>query len=138
LDNSISKMLLTDYNDALKSELIKIFLISVAVAFQNIFEDYPVHLVYNKRYRIESWNNQLGIYNTISWFTTITPVDLTSDSINLVHVLRHSKDTWRSFPTNGPPEEFTSKIRSDAVAKRFGQTIPAELIVNYFGQLNTL
>ncbi|KAK7911863.1 hypothetical protein PG985_014344 [Apiospora marii] len=137
LDEATTSSLFGSSNQALNTEPVDIILAALMTAFRSVFADREMPAIYSEGHGRETWDDAIDPNGTVGWFTTMSPIYLTSPSNDLTENVRSTKDIRRNMPSNGMPY-FTSRFLTPEGRERFGTTGPIELLFNYAGKYQQL
>jgi non-ribosomal peptide synthase protein (TIGR01720 family) len=138
IDVETTAILLENCNTALGTESVEIFLATMIHSFNQIFADRPVPTIFNEGHGREPWDSDIDLSRTVGWFTTITPLHVpVLAGMNLIDVIRRTKDIRRKLPGNGLPY-FASRFLTAEGADAFGDHLSIEILFNYLGRYQQL
>ena len=138
VDQKITDLILKGCHEALRTDPVDILLSAIIVAFARVFPEREVPTIYNEGHGRESWDEQINIFQTVGWFTTLFPIYVpTTTEVDLIHVVRQIKDLRRRATDNGRQyfaSRFTPANNNSFTATDF----PLEVTFNYLGQYQQL
>ncbi|KAL1965991.1 hypothetical protein VTN77DRAFT_4931 [Rasamsonia byssochlamydoides] len=102
LDSTATSLLLTECNEALRTEPVDLFLAALIYSFGHTFRDRSAPVVHNEGHGREAWDPSIDISRTVGWFTIIYPVLVQAQALgDIVETLVQVKDHRRRVPDNG-------------------------------------
>lgn len=137
LDETLTTKLFGSSNLALNTKPVDIILAAIVHSFHDVFSDRQMPPVFCEGHGREPWNNDVDPNGTVGWFTTISPVYLSSPSPQIVENVRMIKDLRHKIPGNGMPY-FSSRFLTEDGRQEFGDDSRLELLFNYLGQYQQL
>ncbi|KAH8881829.1 hypothetical protein GQ53DRAFT_667146, partial [Thozetella sp. PMI_491] len=133
LDERITKAILGDCVNVLRTEPLDILLGVVSTAFSRTFTDRSAPAFYTESHGREPWTERINLASTVGWFTTMLPLPATAGD-NVLEAIRKIHDSRQAVPDNGF-SFFSSKFLG---SKNLRSTEPVEIIFNYTGQYQQL
>ncbi|KAL4815802.1 hypothetical protein BDW67DRAFT_185521 [Aspergillus spinulosporus] len=135
VDSNTTSLLYNSANAAFNTEPVEILLAAFFLSFREVFTDRPVPAIFTKGHGREAADNETDLSNTISWFTTMTPLHVLAEanSNGSINVVRKVKDQRRRIPGCGVPY-FGSRFLTACGREEFAGHGPAEILFNYTGK----
>ncbi|KAJ3536859.1 hypothetical protein NM208_g6548 [Fusarium decemcellulare] len=137
IDTQTTALLLGQSTDALRCEPLDILAAAVLQTFQGIFSERArvPPLIIEGHGREASGDEGVDLSETVGWFTTLYPLQVTNDAIrkdDLTHLVKVVKDLRKTVPGKGQPY-FAARYNSELGKQSFGDHDQAELLLNYAG-----
>ena len=139
VDEKITNLILGDANRAFQTEPVDLLLSAIWAAFFPVFLERQGLTIWRDSHGREPWNTEIDLSRTVGWFTTISPIHVTSSTAaDLVGLSRIIKDARKRFPANGWAY-FTSRYLSHTQSNFCSaHGPPVEVEFNYHGQFQQL
>src|SRR4029077_10136316 len=103
INEQTTSLLFGECNQAMRTEPVEIFLAALFHSFHEVFPDRIVPAVFNEGHGREPWDESINVADTVGWFTTLVPLHVPVASMDIVDILRQTKDTRRRIPGRGLP-----------------------------------
>lgn len=134
LDVDTTKILLGEETQgALRTEPVEVFMATLLYSFYKVFSDRGAPTIYTEGHGRQPWVPEIDISDTVGWFTTISPLHVPMDGeMDIVNVVKRTKDTRRSLSDNGWPY-FTARFLNDMAKAEFKGHRAMEILFNYLG-----
>ncbi|KPM37793.1 Nonribosomal peptide synthetase 1 [Neonectria ditissima] len=135
-DARIVSLVLGDSHTALKTEPLDLFVSALLQSFGHTFEERELPTLFNEGHGREPWDHTIDLSQTVGWFTSLCPVHVSRDSLNLddnIDSVRRVKDVRRSVPSNGRPY-FAHRYLTESGKRDLGNHEPMEILLNYLGR----
>lgn len=128
-----SAILGTQCNHPFNTRPVELLISALLYSFGRVFTDRELPTIFNEGHGREVWDESLDITSTVGWFTTMLPIDISSESpLDLLDLIRKTKDHIQSYPGNGW-ESFVSNFSTATSATEFASLFPVEILFNYAG-----
>jgi amino acid adenylation domain-containing protein/non-ribosomal peptide synthase protein (TIGR01720 family) len=138
LNQDLTSSLLSNCNDAFRTEPLDIMLSAVIYSFKHVFRDRMAVAVFNEGHGREPWDAAIDLSETIGWFTVICPILVAStEKDDILSTLVKTKDMRRKIPNNNGWQNFNLQNFS---AKRENKSkgFAPEILFNYAGRFQQL
>lgn len=134
LGETITSAILGACNGAFQTQPVELMISALMYSFNKAFPDRGVPAVFNESHGREVWDDSIDISQTVGWFTTLYPIQLSIDDdiAGITEFVRRTKDVMRSIPRNGW-DYFTSSFSTSDKARDFISQLPSEVTFNYAG-----
>ncbi|KAM0437031.1 hypothetical protein ACHAQK_007509 [Fusarium lateritium] len=134
LNETITSAILGACNDAFQTQPMELMISALMYSFSKAFPDRGVPAIFNESHGREVWDDSIDISQTVGWFTTLYPIQLSVDNDcgDIPEFVRRTKDVMRSIPRNGW-DYFTSCLSTPDKTKAFISQLPSEITFNYAG-----
>ncbi|KAF5689247.1 non-ribosomal peptide synthetase [Fusarium circinatum] len=119
-------------NRALKTEPLDLFITAIFKSFAQTFDSRELPTLFNESHGREPWDQTIDPSQTVGWFTSLCPLQLSRQSLEYgdqVDHVRKVKDVRRSIPNNGRPY-FAHRHLTSSGSLHDG---PMEILLNYLG-----
>ncbi|KAF4996187.1 hypothetical protein FGRMN_4635 [Fusarium graminum] len=136
----IVSQIMNDAHTALKTEPLDIFISALLKSFSTTFNERELPTIFNEGHGREPWDDSIDISNTVGWFTSLCPINISKPDTNnstspneAIDYLRRVKDVRRSIPNNGRPyfaRRYVTESRNSHSAKHE----PMEILLNFLGR----
>jgi amino acid adenylation domain-containing protein len=128
LDEQVTSQLLGPANEPLRSGVADILLAALSTSFRHSFTDRsgPSIFIEGHGRDTQALDVSYDLSDTVGWFTTVTPLNISQDDTNFISTLRQVKDL-RKLSSGCEVLDFA--------AHRSG---PIEVLFNYHGQFQQL
>ncbi|KAF4342274.1 non-ribosomal peptide synthetase [Fusarium beomiforme] len=129
---SIVSSIMTGSHRALKTEPLDLFMSAILRSFAHSFEERQLPTLFNEGHGREPWDHTIDVSQTVGWFTSLCPIQISQDGIDLnkgIECVRRVKDIRRSIPNNGRPY-FAHRY----LCKSQEHHQPIEILVNFLGR----
>ncbi|KAL6849878.1 NRPS [Amphichorda felina] len=137
LDDSTTTAILGWVNDFYKSEPMELMMAATMHAFATTFPDRALPPVYTEGHGREPLNPSIDISQTVSWFTTMCPVQLQRHEANsFSDMVQHTMQILRGIPLKGW-SYFASRYLNEE-GKKFFAYEAMEMNFNYLGVFQQL
>lgn len=135
LDSAATSLLLTECNEALRTDPVDLFLAALIYSFSGTFRDRPAPVVHNEGHGREAWDPSIDISRTVGWFTIIYPVFVQAHALSeIVETLVQVKDLRRRVTDNGRAY-FAHSILTDQNNEPYRHM---EITFNFLGRYQQL
>ncbi|PVH92708.1 amino acid adenylation [Periconia macrospinosa] len=134
----LTRNVLQDHHDPLRTEPIDILLAALVLSFKHTFPERDIPTIMNESHGRETWHDGIDLSRTVGWFTTLYPIyaaKICADQI--VDAVKRIKDARKSIPSNGW-EYFGCRALTDHGQESFGRHLPAEMAFNYEGSYSLI
>jgi amino acid adenylation domain-containing protein/non-ribosomal peptide synthase protein (TIGR01720 family) len=137
LSETLTAKIFGSSNLALNTEPVDIILAAVIHSFQCVFTDRDVPPVFIEGHGRETWSDDVDPNGTVGWFTTMSPLHITSTQSEVVQVVRATKDLRRKTGSQMPylSSLFVTKEDSQEQSRNDSRV---ELLFNYLGKYQQL
>lgn len=126
-------LLSTKGSGALRIQPIDIILGAVAHSFAATFSDRPLPAIFNEGHGREPWDDNIDLWDTVGWFTTLCPLSISNGrEKSVINAIRGFRDVRRLIPGNGRPY-FDCRYLSRLGRQAFQYHAKAEIMLNYTG-----
>ncbi|KAF5265191.1 hypothetical protein FOXYS1_3998 [Fusarium oxysporum] len=128
LDEQVTSQLLGPANEPLRSGVADILLAALSTSFRHSFTDRsgPSIFIEGHGRDTQALDMNYDLSDTVGWFTTVTPLNITSDETNFISTLRQVKDL-RKLSSGREVLDFAAQ-----------RSRPIEVVFNYHGQFQQL
>ncbi|KAL4809630.1 hypothetical protein BDV18DRAFT_157379 [Aspergillus unguis] len=134
LDEDDSHLILMGCHKSLGTEPIDVLLAAQLHSFGQVFKDRSLPVIHNEGHGREVWDTTIDISRTVGWFTTLSPISISSQAANdPVETVILVKDLRRQAVDNGR-QQFASLMAGLGQAKEETNSCPMEISFNYVGQ----
>jgi amino acid adenylation domain-containing protein/non-ribosomal peptide synthase protein (TIGR01720 family) len=138
LNSDHTSALLGDCNIPLHTKPLDIFLGAALYSFGKTFTDRTLPTIFTESHGREPWDSTIDLNSTLGWFTTLCPVQISTNSDDgIFSTVRRVKDCRRAILDNGRPY-FASRFLNEEGKSRFGNQGATEIVFNYAGQYQQL
>jgi amino acid adenylation domain-containing protein/non-ribosomal peptide synthase protein (TIGR01720 family) len=139
LDETTTALLLGASNMCLTSEPVDIVLGALVHSFCHTFSDRQVPPVFLEGHGREPFDgSELDLSETVGWFTTLHPVQISLRSDNTVYdAIKFAKDTRNQTPSKGLLY-YACRYNSPEGQKKFESHNETEILFNYMGRYQQL
>ncbi|KAI1756763.1 hypothetical protein F4782DRAFT_280290 [Xylaria castorea] len=128
-----SRLLSTEYHQALRAEPVDLFLSAVVNSLARVFRDRKVPTIFRESHGREPWDDSIDISSTVGWFTTMYPIQVElPEGGDLFDTIRHVKDAQRRVPKNGWPY-FASRFNHPDGIREFQSRPNVEITFDFLG-----
>ncbi|XP_044721303.1 AMP-binding enzyme domain-containing protein [Hirsutella rhossiliensis] len=125
-------LLLRGCHRSMKTEALDVFLAAAFFSFAATFSR-PPPAIFNEGHGREPWDSQMDITETVGWFTTMFPLQVSPRAgMSMLDTVRRLKDQRRCLPRSGWAY-FNSALSNDEGKTAFKGHWPVEILFNYHG-----
>ncbi|KAI9150478.1 Nonribosomal peptide synthase atnA [Paramyrothecium foliicola] len=133
-DTNTVSLALGDCHKSLRTEPLDLFISTLLQSFGLTFTERDLPALFNEGHGREPWDTSIDISQTVGWFTSLCPIQITLDNLeDNVDSVRRVKDVRRSIESNGRPY-FAYRYLTETGKRDFGNHEPMEMVVNYLGR----
>jgi non-ribosomal peptide synthase protein (TIGR01720 family) len=133
-DNELVNLAMGDCHGPLRTEPLDLFISAILQSFSLTFEERHMPTLFNEGHGREPWDHSIDITQTVGWFTSLCPVQISLDNLeDSIDSIRQVKDVRRSIPSNGRPY-FAYRYLTDSGKRDFSEHEPMEILLNYLGR----
>ena len=119
---------------ALSTEPLDLFISALLQSFAIVFEERELPTVFNESHGRETWDDAIDIAQTVGWFTSLTPVQISlSDPEDSIEAIRKVKDMRRSLLKHGI-QYYGQQYLSETKAQEPHKHKPMEVLINFLGR----
>lgn len=140
LDPETTSLILGKCQAPLRTEPVELLMACLLHAFSLTFTSRDLPTIYSEGHGRQPWSPEIDISDTVGWFTTISPLSISGQSLgnnNMIDTLKRTKDTRRSLPESGWPYFAARFLNQDGI-RAFEDHMPMEVLFNYLGQYQQL
>ncbi|KAF9765373.1 hypothetical protein IL306_002344 [Fusarium sp. DS 682] len=133
-NHDIVSLAMGDSHTALKTEPLDLFISAILQSFASSFEEREIPTLFNEGHGREPWDHTIDISQTVGWFTSLCPVQVSRHHIgpsNIIDYISRVKDVRRSIPGNGRPY-FAHRYLTKS--EKLHDHEPMEVLLNFLGR----
>ncbi|TVY84950.1 Nonribosomal peptide synthetase [Lachnellula suecica] len=137
LNETLTGKIFGSSNSALTTEPVDIILAALVHSFRCVFSDREAPPVFIEGHGRETWSNEVDPNTTVGWFTTISPLQITSVQSEIIPMIGATKDFRRKAKRQLPFFSSFSAPERDG-ENHHTKEFPVEILFNYMGKYQQL